>query len=230
MGIFGSFHPTKSFKYTKMSQAPPYIDFAEFRSKRNPCLKPLADLLKRDVSSPTLRKPTIFWINFLQENGYDTAYAPTHLQEVLHEVEQAKKRSKSARKSTQPPLRRIAIIEDIDHQSITALGSSLDIDPEIFANYILTDFGNIETVPAPPSLSLLPSHSIAKDSIHIHYQQIVQITNNPNDLTVYKFNSPGNIQRAIRCLPILSGIQPAIMRGCCSSMLKRFEDGSWLCE
>lgn len=79
MEIFGSFHPTKSFKYTKMSQAPSYIDFAEFRSKSNPCLKALADLLKRDVSSPTSRKPTIFWIDFLKENSYDTAYAPTHL-------------------------------------------------------------------------------------------------------------------------------------------------------
>lgn len=209
-----------------------YVDFVAYRSNRNPCLKPLVDLLKNGHKSTTIRtKPNFFWIDFAKTHLDGVPNTPTTLEAVVRDILQLKQRVKSPPSAAAPDFRRILIVEDIDVDSITQIGSNLDVDPMFFAHYMLTDFGDIEKAPAPASSSLVPSSFVERDSIHIHYQQMIEITAQ-NQMTpgIYKYKSPGNVPRAVRCLPSLSGgVQPAIMRGCCSAILKRFEPGSWLC-
>lgn len=214
-----------------MTQPPTYVDFVEFRSHGNPCLKPFADLLRR--KTPTDLQPNFFWIDFSKgHHGEASQITQATLQEVLHEVERVKTGTGSTIPSTPlSPLQRILIVEDINVDTIVGLGSVLDVDPLFFANYMLTDFGDIESAPLPPLSALVPSGFAERDCIHIHYQQIIDVTTPATeDIEVYKLKSSGNVQRAVRCPPSLSGVQPAIMRGCCSAKLQRFHGGSWLCE
>lgn len=209
-----------------------YVDFVEYRSNRNPCLKPLADLLKSGHKSTTIRtKPNFFWIDFTKTHLDGVLNTRTTLEAVVRDILQLKQRVKSQPSAAASEFRRILIVEDINVDSITQIGSNLDVDPMFFAHYMLTDFGDIEKGPAPASSSLVPSSFVERDSIHVHYQQMIDITaQNQTKPRIYKYKSPGNVPRAVRCLPSLSGgVQPAIMRGCCSAILKRFEPGSWIC-
>lgn len=207
-----------------------YVEFVEYRSQRNPCLKPVVDLLKNGQKSTKIRiKPNFVWIDYTQNHLNRPNETKTTLEAVVRDIRQMKQ---SVNSQLSPDFRRILIVEDIDVDSIIKLGSNLDLDPVFFAHYLLTDFGDIEKAPAPASSSLLPSSLIERDSIHMHYQQIIEIAvPNQKSSRVYKYKTPGNVQRAVRCLPPLSGgVQPAIMRGCCSTILKQFNAGSWLCK
>lgn len=207
-----------------------YVEFVEYRSQRNPCLKPLVDLLKNGQKSTKIRtKPNFVWIDYTQKHMNRPNHTKTTLETVVSDVHQIKQ---SVSSPPSPDFRRILIVEDIDVDSIIKLGSNLDLDPVFFAHYLLTDFGDIEKAPAPASSSLLPSSLIERDSIHMHYQQIIDIAvQKQTSSRIYKYKTPGNVRRAVRCLPSLSdGVQPAIMRGCCSTTLKQFNAGSWLCK
>ncbi|EFX05660.1 hypothetical protein CMQ_3729 [Grosmannia clavigera kw1407] len=104
--------------------------------------------------------------------------------------------------------RHVILVEDIEPRLISLLGEKLDIDPVFFAGHITTNFGDIEHVPPPPSLALLPSQIAAAEYLHTHYQRVMDLGN--ADLfqgAAYALKTNSNIVRNVRRLPALSGRQ-----------------------
>ncbi|KAL2833773.1 hypothetical protein BDW59DRAFT_156575 [Aspergillus cavernicola] len=204
-----------------------YKEFVRTYSERNPCLRPLASLLEQATASASF-PPAIYSIQFDADPGTPSKATKSNHKDMMTDIENIKLYSNSTSSATS--LRRIFIIEDIDTHTIRTLGESLDINPLFFANYILTDFENIETHTAPPTLALLPSKLVNRDCVHLHHQQILKVTGLSAAVAKeHKFITAGNIKRGVRCPPVLSGVQPAIIRSCCSAFLKRFGDASWIC-
>ncbi|KAI0132049.1 hypothetical protein BJ170DRAFT_229075 [Xylariales sp. AK1849] len=202
-----------------MSEEKTYIDFVKWRAQWNPCLQPQADrLMLKDVTLPKAQVPVIYSIDLGNNSNNELQPSRMRLDDLLVDL-----RDFTQRADASVTLRRVILVENIDKVTIQALGSFLDIDPVFFAHYLLTDLGAIEHQPTPPSLAMLPSAITEKTSVHLHYQQLLSLGNvDMGDPKTYKFEKLCNVKRQVRCPPALSGIQPAIMRGCCSAILKQF--------
>jgi len=213
-----------------MSQQKSYIDLTRSRSEENPCLRPLVDHLAQGrygahVSSGDV--PKVYCVNFEETpSGMQTPrVAKASLPEIVRDLEPST--SSQPRGITQ----RIIIVEDIDQRTIETLGKTLNIDPIFFAHYLLTDLQNMEKTPAPPSFAMPPSSFVSRDSIHLHYQQIVDLGKElPAKSKIYKYKTAGNVPRLARCPPALSNIQLGILRSCCSALLKDLGNDSWACK
>ncbi|KAI1213574.1 uncharacterized protein F4807DRAFT_470863 [Annulohypoxylon truncatum] len=118
-------------------------------------------------------------------------------------------------------MRRILCMEDIDSYSIEKLGTLLDINPLFFATYISTSFVGIDKSPSPPLIALFPSALASDDSLHLHYQRVINLPSFPgSSRNPYEFKSSGNILRSVRRLASLFGTHPGLVRSCCSILLK----------
>lgn len=120
-----------------------------------------------------------------------------------------------------PKTTRMIFVEDTSPWLIVQLGGILDIDPVFFANYVNTDFKDIENSPPPPSLALLPSLISQTGHLHLHYQRLLDLgsADSFKDST-YAFKTGANVPRNVRRLTPLSGRQLALARTCCSLLTK----------
>ncbi|KAH7230452.1 uncharacterized protein BKA55DRAFT_715210 [Fusarium redolens] len=73
--------------------------------------------------------------------------------------------------SIPPNTARRLFIENITPSLIDQVGQSLDADPLFFADYVTTDFQDLEKQTPPPSLAILPSLISEKPFLHLHYQK-----------------------------------------------------------
>jgi hypothetical protein len=205
-----------------------YKDFVKYCAGRNPCLRPLTELLEQAECSAS-RPSAVYCIDFEVHPSTPSNAQKSSLEDVVADIERTK--STSGLNSSPSPLRRIIFVKDIDTHALQTLGACLEIEPLFFANYLFTEFENIETRPAPPALTLLPSKLTDRDYVRLHYQDILNLSCLYSEsVKSYKFTSTGNVKRSLRCPPALPGVQPGIMRGCCSAILKRFDGESWICK
>lgn len=213
-----------------MATSTSYADFVKWRAERNPCLQPLVEFLGNESHNHT-RTPTIHSIDYTRGPSTKCEIQQISLDKALRDVNTSSSfiSPMSQRSANTLTLRRVVLVEDIDAHTIQTLGSRLNIDPLFFAHYMLTELEDIECAPPPPAIGSLPSTFVGKTSIHLHYQQILdQGQADPGSVKTYKFQSQGNVKRSARCTPSISGVQPAILRGCCSAILKHFDNG-WIC-
>lgn len=223
-----SFKGTSMHPILKMAGSTSYLDFTRWRAERNPCLQPLVGFLKKGSHDPT-RIPIIYSIDYTQDPNTRVEIQRRSLDEVLHDVKPLLPGREAQSLESPSTLRRVVLVEDIDAPTVERLGSRLDIDPLFFAHYIFTELRDITSSPPPPALGSLPSKFIGKTSVHLHYQQILDLGRaDPRVSETYKFVVQGNVKRSVRCTPCISGVQPAILRGCCSAFLKQCDNG-WIC-
>lgn len=124
---------------------------------------------------------------------------------------------------------RLLIIEDISASMISSLGTRLNIDPMFFANYISTEFHNLEDKPPPPSLALFPSYwSSRSDMFHLQYQRVVDLGKGTIYNQTVATKTLGNVPRNVRRLPGLQRRHIGIARGCCSVWMKKIVN-TWIC-
>jgi hypothetical protein len=202
---------------------PSYREFVEAQVNRNPCLSGLASFLSTTPLKPYDNVP-VSCLDFSPEGGTNATERRVTLEECLSDI------SYAIGKPSAVQMRRVLIIEDISPYAVEQLGALLDIDPLSFATYINTSFAGIDKAPPCPSASLLPSRFTSSDSLHLHYQRVIKLPSSaryPQNL--YHFKSFGNISRSIRRLTSISGTEPALMRSCCSVLLKTLSDESWIC-
>ena len=193
-----------------------YSDFVAFRGRQNPCLEGLSRFLE---SAPHRARHSCK----IHTVGYGDG--------LSHEEELSALKFSST--SLQPPPAnhgRVVIVEDIHPTVLETLATALDIDPIFFADYLFTQYDDIESSPAPPSSALPPSRLLSdQSSFHVHYQQIVSLSAigaAANDFP-WTLRTVGNVERQVRRLVDLPGRQLGILRGC-YSILKRTFDESWL--
>ena len=196
-----------------------YKDFIGFRQERNPCVGGLLRFLanKRFPQSSC----HVHTVDFSFDRDMDRI---PEVKTVSHDD------FPSALTPTPPGQGRIIVIEDLHPAFLEVLGSTLDIDPLFFADYVLTSLDDVETLPAPPSVALAPSQIVSQeDWFHIHYQQIVELFDTDHSIKEFPwvFKTSSNVPRSVRRLPMLQGRQLGVVRGCCSILLKRFSQ-SWI--
>lgn len=209
-----------------------YIDFVRARAERNPCLRPFIRLLDA-ADNASCRSPTTYCIDYPQSPKEDVLIRRTSLEDGLQNVDivaPSKTAGNGVKSTRSNTLRRIIIVEDIDTTAMQLLGARLDIDPEFFAHYVFTEIKDLATVPPPPAIGLLPSTFIRKDQVHLQYQDVLNLGSaTAGSAKTYKFKVQANVERSVRCPPPVAGIQPAIVRACCSAILKSVPNG-WICE
>lgn len=133
--------------------------------------------------------------------------------------------------STSPTSSIIAVIENIHPNDIELLGSLLDIDPLFFCGHIVSSYQDIERTPPAPLISMLPSRIASHEFFNIHFQKVLDLGDECTlDHMPYKFTAPGNITRAIRLVPALSGRAIGLVRGCISILKKQLTADKWICE
>lgn len=197
-----------------------YKDFVKFRQGTNPCVTGLSKFLEAP------RHPqSSCQIYAMGYPGEGNQRSPADFEKVNPNY------FPSVLTAPSPCQGRLIIIEDVHPFVVEILGSILDIDPIFFANHIVTKYDDISISPAPPSVSLAPSQIVSQeDWFHMHYQQIVDL--GPAEMfrsCPWGLITSGNVPRAVRRLPAISGRQLGIVRSCCSVLIKSF-DRSWIGE
>ncbi|KAF5007510.1 hypothetical protein FDECE_6157 [Fusarium decemcellulare] len=122
---------------------------------------------------------------------------------------------------------RLLLIENITPDLIVRVGQALDIDPLFFADYIVTNFEDIEKEPPPPSLAILPSLISKKEYLHLHYQQVLDMGSaEPFIDAAYGLKTDSNVPRNVRRLTPLSARQLALARASCSIFFRNIGSSS----
>ncbi|KAK3326718.1 hypothetical protein B0H66DRAFT_167969 [Apodospora peruviana] len=195
--------------YTQKS----YKDWVESQLQTNPCITGLAEHLGCGLGTAS----TIVALDYPQ-SGHP---APTPL--TVAEADLTKLIS-----TTSTIHGRILLVENIRPHLISLLGEILDVDPIFFAGHVTTDFKDFEKAPPPPSLALFPSQIARKGYLHLHYQQVLDLGSaDPFQSSSYSLKSDSNVPRNVRRLPHLSGRQLALVRACCSILVRNVK-GSWI--
>ncbi|KAK3985332.1 hypothetical protein QBC44DRAFT_405173, partial [Cladorrhinum sp. PSN332] len=191
-----------------------YRDFITFRQKESPCISKLSCFLT--PPRPLPRSSRLYAVDFVSKT---CAVKPLQYDDLASAITSAPAKGG-----------RIIVIEDLHPSALDILGPSLDIDPVFFADHIVTDLEDPQRSPAPPSVALTPSQILSrKESFHIHYQQMVDLTSNgPIEEFPWVMKTYANVPRSVRRLPRQnSEPQLGIVRGCCSILTKHFTD-SWI--
>lgn len=196
---------------------PSYIDFVRFRAQTNPCISRLSQQLRHGSRG----RSRIVFLDY--PHGAPCQAEPES--SLITEDGFLK-----AIRATPPATARFIFIENISSNLITLAGTSLDIDPLFFADYVHTSFEDIEKAPPPPSLAILPSLIAKTGHVHLHYQQVVDLGSTDAFSNVsYALKTDSNSPRNVRRLAPLSGRQLALARSCCSFLIKTMNNSS-ICE
>ncbi|KAF3768207.1 hypothetical protein M406DRAFT_250614 [Cryphonectria parasitica EP155] len=189
-----------------------YTDFIKTRAHTNPSVTGLLKYIKHAPQSSS----SLFLLEYAAGCGQFSS--PTSIS-----AEDLSKRIQGP--STADG--RILFIEDIEPSLISGLGQLLNIDPVFFADYVTTEFSGIDQAPLAPFRAFYPSQIAERGHLHIHYQQVIDLGQSKNfNGSVYQVRTRSNVMRNIRLLPDLQGRQLALMRGCCSIVLKK-HGGVW---
>lgn len=191
-----------------------YTGFINIRSRANPCIKGLAEHIKR----PKLSQSTVV---LLEYSASDNA-PPCPMKRDIVRPESELPKLFGKVEASNPISGRVLLVENIHSGLIELLGQHLDIDPIFFASHITTDHQGIDKAPPNPSLAFYPSQISERRHLHCHYQQVIDLgkAHGLKD-SVYLLQTDANVPRNIRRLPTLSGGQLALTRGCCSIVLRR---------
>ncbi|GAD98119.1 hypothetical protein PVAR5_6809 [Paecilomyces variotii No. 5] len=203
--------------HTSPSESKSYKDFVRFRQQANPCIAGLSKFFEGSRYPPSSCR--IHAANYgtegIQRNS--AVFKKVDVTELSHILN-----------TPSPGQRRLIIIEDLHPWVAEVLGSRLDIDPVFFANHVVTKYGGIEMMPAPPSAALAPSQIIMQaNCFHLHFQRIVDLGSAKKFRNCgWECVTSGNVPRALRRLPAVSNRQLAILRACCSVFVKSFDRSS----
>lgn len=201
-----------------MNSKASYTDFLDGLSQNNPCIDGLAELVKR----PGLSASTVV---LLEYSAVGAGNAPLGPPAPRHETLNEAELPTLFEKVSDSVSGRILLIENIRSGLVELLGRHLDVDPMFFASYIKTDFQGIDQAPPNPSLAFYPSQIAERGHLHLHYQQVVDLSLEayPDGLkdSVYLLQTQANVPRNTRRLPGLSNRQLALTRGCCSILVKK---------
>ncbi|KAF5602660.1 zinc transport [Fusarium pseudocircinatum] len=193
---------------------PSYADFVRLRRHNNPCLWALS----QHLSHPACSESRIAFIDIPHAASSTPAPQP-HFAKA--------KDCAGLTRVVPDDITRLLVIEDISSDLIIEIGEALDIDPLFFAEYIITDFQNLETQPPPPSLAILPSLMSKKPHIHLHYQQVLHLTSTDKfESCSYALKTNCNIPRNVRRLAPLAERQLALARASCSTFFKSIGSSS----
>lgn len=187
----------------------------------NPCLQSLVDYLSPNPAAPRDRQPSVHSISVSRNGSLTTNLDLEGLKDLI---------SRKRRVGCEEPLGIILVIEDICPATVELLGAGLSIDPLFFCDHINTSFPKSGSDPLPPSLVSFPSVIRNRDFVNIHSQRILDLGPIAKDATAsYDVSVFGNYKRNARRLVPLKGRQVALMRSCCSILLKKFPEHPWLC-
>ncbi|KAF5240680.1 hypothetical protein FAUST_4206 [Fusarium austroamericanum] len=192
----------------------PYLAFVKQRAQYNPCIGGL-DIFLQQKPVPGTKIISIDCPN----HGLCTSQSQAV---AVQEDEMI-----TTLKTIPSHILRIILIEDINSRLMSLVGSTLDIDPLFFADYVNTNFKDFEVSPPPPSLAILPSLLSESGYLHLHYQQIVDLGDASSfGNAPYASKTHTNIMRNIRRLPPLSGKQLALVRSASSLLMKKLGTSS----
>ena len=198
-----------------------YREFVRAQSLLNPCLQSLVDYLSPNPAAPRDRQPSVHSISVSRNGSLTTNLDLEGLKDLI---------SRKRRVGCEEPLGIILVIEDICPATVELLGAGLSIDPLFFCDHINTSFPKSGSDPLPPSLVSFPSVIRNRDFVNIHSQRILDLGPIAKDATAsYDVSVFGNYKRNARRLVPLKGRQVALMRSCCSILLKKFPEHPWLC-
>ncbi|OBS17671.1 hypothetical protein FPOA_09406 [Fusarium poae] len=185
-----------------------YAEFVEHCVYRNPCISGLSQHLKKPANGSS----RIIFIDFPADLANQGSMRP-----ISATVQQCVQLTTTIPSN----VTRLLFIENITPAIIKQIGPTLDIDPLFFADYIVTDFKDLEKQPPPPVLAILPSLASEKTYLHLHYQQILNLGSSElfKDSS-YALKTDSNVPRNVRRLAPLSGIQLALARSSCSVFFK----------
>lgn len=199
---------------------PSYWDFISYRSIQIPSVKCLVDYVQK-ASKSECHDGSIIALD------YDSTSHATTTAKPIKEVDLS-----SFLTDPNRPEGRILVVQDVNHYLINVLGALLDVDPLFFAGHVGTEFPNLENAPPGPAYSLTPVRIAEAGFLHLHYQQVLTMTETTTDgglqSAPYSVVTAGNIPRNIRRLPSLSGKQLCLARGCLSLVVKQL-GSSWIC-
>ncbi|KAF4453130.1 Zinc transport protein ZntB [Fusarium austroafricanum] len=188
---------------------PSYTDFVVHQAQSNPCIWGLSQYLKKATNSTS----RIIFIDLPQNQVKQVPVRP-----ISAKAEECVELTTSI----PPNVTRLVFVENITPNIINQIGKSLDIDPLFFADYITTDFRDLEKQPPPPSLAILPSLISEKPYLHLHYQRILDLGSSETFRdSDYVLHTNSNAPRNVRRLVPLSGRQLALARANCSILFKR---------
>ena len=190
-----------------------YKDYVQLRARLSPCINGL----ERYLQQPSTRSSNVVYID------YPARQSSPEIQPIRAEHDKIT----NLIDTLPPATTRLILIEDISPQLTSLLGNALEIDPIFFADYVNTTFENIELVPPPPSLAILPSLLTQRGYLHLHYQQVLDLGEAEIfKSAAYALKTDANITRNIRRLVPLSGKQLALARATCSLFTKLFRNSS----
>ncbi|KAK6839827.1 hypothetical protein PG987_005693 [Apiospora arundinis] len=117
----------------------------------------------------------------------------------------------------------ILVIEDICPATVELLGRRLGIDPIFFCDHINTAFPRTGSDPLPPHIVSFPSMIRNRGFVNVHSQRILDLGYIADSTTAsYDVSVSGNYGRSARRLVPIANRQIALVRSCCSVLLKQF--------
>ncbi|KAF4460912.1 Zinc transport [Fusarium albosuccineum] len=188
-----------------------YADYVRLRVQSNPCIWGLSEHLKRNPRGES----RINLVDYPHDGSSQSTPEPLPVTE-----DECVKFASDVPSNTN----RLLIVENITPNLIVQIGRVLDVDPLFFADYVVTDFQDIEKQPPPPSLAILPSLISKRGHFHLHYQKVLDLGGaEPFANAAYGLKTDSNIPRNVRRLAPLSGRQLALARASCSMLIKTIE-------
>lgn len=225
-----------------------YTEFVSQQATQNPCLQGLVDFLK-DECRKQVHSVKISYTDFVRGKHRPPVVCEIQpwdgtLQTVLGQNCPARDfpgtgshpprqtvRDRKLREVTTVPDEvhgRIVVVENIDRNTVSHLGARYNIQPLFFATYLDTEFRHLEERAPPPTIAIAPSRTIKKDSIHLHYQRVLDLGNACRKLK-HTLQISGNVHRLVKPIPPLSDRSLALARTCCSILLRYIDEGKWIC-
>ncbi|KAK8005399.1 hypothetical protein PG990_011436 [Apiospora arundinis] len=198
-----------------------YRDFVRAQSLSNPCLESLVGYLGRTSPTPRNDQYSIHHIQ-VRQDGLITAH--TDLNGVKSLIDE------TSNPKSEKLLGSILVIEDICPATVELLGRRLGIDPIFFCDHINTAFPRTGSDPLPPHIVSFPSMIRNRGFVNIHSQRILDLGYIADSTTAsYDVSVSGNYGRSARRLVPIANRQIALVRSCCSVLLKQFPGCPWLC-
>lgn len=190
-----------------------YQSYVAARTRRNPCLRNLSKFLADDSQNRNSCK--IACLEFSSES-----YSPCLKNLDLESLAGLLQNQTTANSHLQG---RILIVEDLSKDIIQLLGSVLNIDPFFFASHI--DVPAVDMITPRPYTVVLPSKTRSKNFLTLHYHRVLEFEQRPPNGTLLQ---DMNVQRKVKVLPSIKGIDIGLARHCCSILRTVGKDGLWL--
>ncbi|KAI0440246.1 hypothetical protein F4803DRAFT_528000 [Xylaria telfairii] len=196
-----------------------YAELIEANCSRNPCLLALRAFLSNPTAGTT-HTERITSLNFSpgDTNPVLKRITPSDLTREIQEIIPPDEKHLSPTMAGQ-----IFLIENISRESVSALGSILNIDPIFFASHIHSAWRDVES--QSPKFCELPSQMRQQNFATFSYHQSLLFPE--IEERDYRLLCPSNVPRKIAVLSGVKGQRVGLAQRCCSVFTVQRDIG-WL--